>query len=665
MKLFDLFARCHYDKDGTTPIFDLYIQSPNFTGKKKEVMPVLPSILFMGRTKPPKYAFCHFFVLTTSKGDRNYGCCILFGEKKKVPSNNKLENESASNETSNNDIKKIKNQQKYKKSRTESDFETGINKSLKEKEQYSESDGESEDDDFTYLYAIAITSLLPLYQTLKNVLTCLLDVYPYDIEVAPFIINQIPMPPPGVVAVQFTFCDTTFLIPRPPPNQLPLIDLPFWLPFSLFGPKDLILIFTAVLTEQRIVFSSRFPAAIAPFIESILTLIYPLTCYSTYIPNLAQSMAPLLFSPLPYLIGVDPSVIPLDDLEDDILRVDLDTSSLYVSPNSIPPEIPTKPRQKLIKSLRKMTKLFKEKKKEESSDSEYYSDSDEDSDDNDDSDDDDDNEKKSKKRKRSSKINKNLVSINDDIDDSDETIKDDELIERKRKWILQCSSLVQQPVETIDLTDFNFTIPTSAITLPLMNGLFPEMIHSNKKDLFATFVKVRDAFLRFIIVLLMNTKQVSGKEVDNKINQFDSDFYKLFIGTQCFDVFIHQLNDFKQGGCKVKTLDEAKLLFFLESIQAKKNRSKLNKSKPTPFLTSSHWKHSSMFIVPFIPSKKSDFDDDIKPCNVADLVKNTQTLTFSRDFTVPLNIVKSVIISSPLSFQVPFPNEKEKKIEKN
>ena len=132
------------------------------------LLKTLPTILFGGRVKPPKYAFCHFFVLTTIKGDRNYGCCVLF-----------------------------------------------------------------EDPDKLDLVAIALTSALPFYQTMKDVLTCLLDCYPNDIKIAQYLIEQVPMPPPGIITVQFKLNNSLFWVSRPPPNQLPIVDLPFWLPFAI------------------------------------------------------------------------------------------------------------------------------------------------------------------------------------------------------------------------------------------------------------------------------------------------------------------------------------------------------------------------------------------------------------------------------------------------
>lgn len=431
------------------------------------------------------------------------------------------------------------------------------------------------------MYAISLVSTLPFYQTAKNVLTAMFrDLVTIPI-VGPYITKQIPMPPPGRIAVSFNLHSNNFIVFRPPPNQLPIMDLPFWLPFAMFDPEQLIIIFTAILLEKRIVFASYYPAAIAPFIESLVTLIYPLQCYSTYIPFLSGELVDLMCSPLPYLLGIDMDEISLDQIEPGVMIVNIDESKLMVNADSMPTSIPTKPQHKLVKALHKMCKLF---------------------------------------------------------DKND------------RDLYLRSPTLLDKPSRIPKL--FSFRIPNSATYLPMINGLYPEMtVNHDAPDLFETFQSVRAAFLRFLVFMLMNNKQLGGEFADE--SKLNNKFYKEFTDTQCFQCFLDNVTKFNKNP-KVDSMDKARVLFFKESIYAKKNRSNFQKKKiPTPFLTSEYWKVTRMFIVPEIPIYKTNS----KPSDVIKLVDSIQDFYVSNRWTVPLNPQNLSVISSPSAWQVKFPDQ--------
>lgn len=423
--------------------------------------------------------------------------------------------------------------------------------------------------DNSCLSAYALASALPFWQTMKNILTLI------DPKADVSYLVRIPMPPPGINSVNFVVEKQNFLVFRPPPNQLPLIDLPFWLPFALFGPDELIVIFTAILTERRVVFSSKYPAAIAPFIESLVALTYPLECFSTYIPFLIKKLEDLLDSPLPFLIGVDPRTISLDNLDPGVIRVDLDTGKLTAG--EFPPEIPKKQQQKLWKKMNKLCKRF--------------------------------------------------------------NVKD-------RKMFLRSPSMIKQQVVDSD-KQFDFSVPKTSVFPNLVNGLCKEMCDNGKKDLFMLYEKVRAAFLRFLVVIMMNDPEISGKEYD-----LSCKFNEDFLNTQTYQMFNERAKHFNRNK-KVSTMEDARILFFKESVEAKKNRSMLRRKKrQTPFLCTQYWHVYRMYV--FRPSFT----------NPVDFVKNLQEVPGSFDHTEKILYVDGTYISSPTNWLWKFPEESKKELAK-
>ena len=433
------------------------------------------------------------------------------------------------------------------------------------------------------LMSIALASSLQFYQTTKDVLTILYRKHPYEREIAKFLLKQIPMPPPGLTAVRFILDNNEFYVSRSPPNQLPMIDLPFWLPFALFSAEKLIIVVVSMMVEKRIVVSSTYHAAIAPFIESLLILMYPLECYSIYIPYIDSKLQTILESPFPYIIGVDPKIISLDNLEPDILVVDLDTSSVKYSKSYKPPIVYGKAYHKLKKSLNKVCKLFKEE---------------------------------------------------------------------ERNLHLKATSLVNNDL-SLKQKQFEFSVPNNAVNLNFVNGLFPEMIKPNKKNLFDRFNETRNGFLRYFVkVFMYDTHFLSDPSILN-YNDFKT-FYNGFVQTQIYQNFIEELNTFTKNNKVVNNLNDAKILFFIESIEAKKNRSILKRKKAqTPFLSNKAWEVSRVFNCPYIPT---DFykKQIPEPCNTVDLVNSILDFNTSYQFTEQLHTSNNSIISSLSSWSIPF-----------
>lgn len=109
---------------------------------------------------------------------------------------------------------------------------------------------------------------------------------------------------------------------------LPRLDHSVRLLFDTLDISTVLMVFTAALQENRILFVSSYMSVLMKVCESLRALLYPLLWPHVYLPVLPACMLQYLECPTPFIMGVDKALLDettMDELmEEDILMIDLD-----------------------------------------------------------------------------------------------------------------------------------------------------------------------------------------------------------------------------------------------------------------------------------------------------------------------------------------------------
>lgn len=129
----------------------------------------------------------------------------------------------------------------------------------------------------------------------------------------------------------------------------------------LFEKMDLdkiLQIFECLLYERRIIICSKTLSTLSACVDAISNLAYPLAWQYVLIPILPKSMLSFLGAPMPFLIGILSSYIPLiekEPIEEEVLIIDIDENKFIRTPSTTD-EIPPSLRSSLLKTLKKITR---------------------------------------------------------------------------------------------------------------------------------------------------------------------------------------------------------------------------------------------------------------------------------------------------------------------
>ena len=180
---------------------------------------------------------------------------------------------------------------------------------------------------------------------------------PYPIErVISNFIWEVPLPPPGRIEVEVNVIGQIITFRRPPPNQLPNCDLSFGLLFRLLSVDNIILLFSAILSERRILFFSSHLEYLTPCAELCCAFIFPFFWQHIYIPVLPKILIDYVCAPMPFIMGVDASYLPDNLLLEGVLLVNLDHNELSLVGGSTDP-LSSLPEREVAKLTRDMKKL--------------------------------------------------------------------------------------------------------------------------------------------------------------------------------------------------------------------------------------------------------------------------------------------------------------------
>ncbi|XP_031630161.1 DENN domain-containing protein 1A isoform X5 [Contarinia nasturtii] len=103
----------------------------------------------------------------------------------------------------------------------------------------------------------------------------------------------------------------SFIFQRPSQFQLPSIpeNHNLNLYYNFVDPKNMIAVFSAMLAERRIIFTSQRLDRLSSSVQAAHAFLYPMVWQHIFIPILPLKMKEILCAPMPYLIGVPEAVL--------------------------------------------------------------------------------------------------------------------------------------------------------------------------------------------------------------------------------------------------------------------------------------------------------------------------------------------------------------------
>ncbi|CAN1255767.1 DENN domain and WD repeat-containing protein SCD1 [Linum perenne] len=149
-------------------------------------------------------------------------------------------------------------------------------------------------------------------------------------------VSKVPLPIPGKDRVLFAIENCLLSVDAPPKNGLPHVDISFQPLVQCLDVDNLILLFTAVLLERRILLRSDKYSLLTIVSEGICHLIYPFRWQHVYIPLLFFSGVDYIDAPTPYMMGLHSSVDTSYLSMDGVVIVDLEYNRISTT-EEIPP----------------------------------------------------------------------------------------------------------------------------------------------------------------------------------------------------------------------------------------------------------------------------------------------------------------------------------------
>jgi len=173
-------------------------------------------------------------------------------------------------------------------------------------------------------------------------------------------VTEIPLPPRGEIEIRVNIADSTLNISRPSYRSFPMVDVSFMPLLMSLSVKNIIKVFTCVLTEQKVVFVSSRLGLLVPVIEAVLSLLFPLSWTNPMIPIVPKSHIGIVSAPMSVLCGVHTSLFGRQRIALDFVCVNLDKDSVSYGDTELPdaglkgvPMLQERARRKLETSLKK------------------------------------------------------------------------------------------------------------------------------------------------------------------------------------------------------------------------------------------------------------------------------------------------------------------------
>jgi len=181
-------------------------------------------------------------------------------------------------------------------------------------------------------------------------------------------VSEVPLPPPGLVRVQYHIGDTELEFSRPPANNpIMFYDSSFQNIFECLDTKNLLRVFSALLTERQIIVRSSQLSLLGAFGRVCTTLMYPFSWSHVFIPVLPAQMLMVLHAPLPFLIGIQEETLRQalqagHTLPPTAVVVNLDENTVFASSHELNAlDLPQREGKKLAARLNQCAPAFEQR----------------------------------------------------------------------------------------------------------------------------------------------------------------------------------------------------------------------------------------------------------------------------------------------------------------
>lgn len=353
------------------------------------------------------------------------------------------------------------------------------------------------------------------------------------------ICEEAPAPPPGMFELQIKVLSSTIKFWSPPGDQpIAYAALPFHVLFECLDLDNIIFVWYALTLERKVLLVSSQFSLLTICSEILCSLLFPMKWSHLYIPILPRFLSPMLDAPMPYLCGITLQNFTqsISDISDETIVVDLDQNLVTMGEKTLPfPPLPMKRRSKLEKSLQKSVGVV------------FWH---------------------ARGLTRSDVLNRNGGITSKDMETAE------------RVW--------REKLRGYD-DAFSLAYTPDSETLLYGDSRQSSMDDDNDSKLEqSTWDSVQETFLRFYVSMLRDYSKfmlirqgLKSFKTEEFVSSQRADyryFLREFCSTQQFDCFV------------TKRMYEPKspdVIFFDQSITAKKNRSKMTlKKKDTAFLIS-------------------------------------------------------------------------------
>ncbi|XP_030578455.1 DENN domain-containing protein 4C isoform X2 [Archocentrus centrarchus] len=208
---------------------------------------------------------------------------------------------------------------------------------------------------------ICLLSRWPFFESFRKFLMFIYKLsvsgpHPLPIEkhISHFMHNvSFPSPQRPRILVQLSVHDT-LILSQPVSTPLPLSGADYGTLLMNLGSENCATLLHFVLLESKILLHSLRPAVLTGVAEAVVAMIFPFQWQCPYIPLCPLSLAGVLNAPCPFIVGVDSRYFDLYDPPPDVVCVDLDTNTIYLSDekrHSNWKNLPKKPCKSLMSSL--------------------------------------------------------------------------------------------------------------------------------------------------------------------------------------------------------------------------------------------------------------------------------------------------------------------------
>ncbi|XP_059210631.1 DENN domain-containing protein 4C isoform X2 [Centropristis striata] len=208
---------------------------------------------------------------------------------------------------------------------------------------------------------ICLLSRWPFFESFRKFLMFLYKLsvsgpHPLPIEkhISHFMHNvSFPSPQRPRILVQLSAHDT-LILSQPVCTPLPLSGADYGTLLMNLGAENCATLLHFILLESKILLHSLRPAVLTGVAEAVVAMIFPFQWQCPYIPLCPLSLAGVLNAPCPFIVGVDSRYFDLYDPPPDVVCVDLDTNTIYLSDekrHSNWKNLPKKPCKSLMNSL--------------------------------------------------------------------------------------------------------------------------------------------------------------------------------------------------------------------------------------------------------------------------------------------------------------------------